>query len=302
MGNHDERAPYARGLFGSDDDGCQDRAYDVGGLRVLALDTSVPGYHHGDLTDDQLGWLRRPARHPGRARHAARDAPPADPGADAARGRDHRAARPAPARRGGRRHRRPGDPRRPLPLHVVVDLRRHPGLGRVRQLLHQRPGAAGPADLRRRRPPGDDDAAPLRRPGRPHRRAAAGGAGGQRLPRPTSSPSSRRSASRSGARSSPARTRSSTRDDGARRTPAATVDPDRHVTAISTPTAKPSASSHSSVGPAASCSFVPCPLLSPGQDVAVLHHHVDRRAAATGPAPRRPRRSRRRRRCRGTGR
>lgn len=57
MGNHDERAPFAAGLFDSDDDGCQDRAYDVAGLRVLALDTSVPGYHHGDLTDDQLGWL-----------------------------------------------------------------------------------------------------------------------------------------------------------------------------------------------------------------------------------------------------
>ena len=57
MGNHDERAPYAQSLFGSADDGPQDRAYDVNGLRVLALDTSVPGYHHGDLTDDQLGWL-----------------------------------------------------------------------------------------------------------------------------------------------------------------------------------------------------------------------------------------------------
>lgn len=57
MGNHDERAPYAHGLFGSDDDGCQDRAYDVAGLRILALDTSVPGYHHGELTDDQLDWL-----------------------------------------------------------------------------------------------------------------------------------------------------------------------------------------------------------------------------------------------------
>ncbi|MEJ7794345.1 MAG: phosphodiesterase [Nocardioides sp.] len=57
MGNHDDRTPYAQGLFGSDDDGCQDRAYDVAGLRILALDTSVPGYHHGELTDDQLGWL-----------------------------------------------------------------------------------------------------------------------------------------------------------------------------------------------------------------------------------------------------
>jgi 3',5'-cyclic-AMP phosphodiesterase len=58
VGNHDERAPYARGLFDSEDDGPQDRVYHVGGLRIVALDTSVPEYHHGDLTDDQLDWLR----------------------------------------------------------------------------------------------------------------------------------------------------------------------------------------------------------------------------------------------------
>jgi 3',5'-cyclic AMP phosphodiesterase CpdA len=67
MGNHDERAPYARGLFDSADDGPQDRVHDLGGLRIVALDTSVPGYHHGDLTDDQLEWLRdvlsTPAEH-----------------------------------------------------------------------------------------------------------------------------------------------------------------------------------------------------------------------------------------------
>jgi Icc protein len=57
MGNHDERAPYARGLFDSDDDGPQDRVHEVDGLRIVALDTSVPGYHHGDLTDAQLEWL-----------------------------------------------------------------------------------------------------------------------------------------------------------------------------------------------------------------------------------------------------
>jgi Icc protein len=57
MGNHDERAPYARALFDSDDDGPQDRVHEVDGLRIVALDTSVPGYHHGDLTDDQLAWL-----------------------------------------------------------------------------------------------------------------------------------------------------------------------------------------------------------------------------------------------------
>ena len=42
IGNHDERAPYAKGLFDSDDDGPQDRVHDVGGLRIVALDTSVP--------------------------------------------------------------------------------------------------------------------------------------------------------------------------------------------------------------------------------------------------------------------
>ncbi|HYH33996.1 MAG TPA: phosphodiesterase [Nocardioides sp.] len=57
MGNHDERAAYADGLFDTDDDGCQDRVHDVGGLRVVALDTSVPGYHHGELTEEQLDWL-----------------------------------------------------------------------------------------------------------------------------------------------------------------------------------------------------------------------------------------------------
>ena len=57
MGNHDERAAYARKLFDSDDAGCQDRMYDVDGLRIVALDTSVPDYHHGELTDQQLDWL-----------------------------------------------------------------------------------------------------------------------------------------------------------------------------------------------------------------------------------------------------
>jgi Icc protein len=57
MGNHDERAPYAAGLFDSVNEGPQDRVYDVDGLRIIALDTSVPGYHHGDLTKDQLRWL-----------------------------------------------------------------------------------------------------------------------------------------------------------------------------------------------------------------------------------------------------
>lgn len=67
MGNHDERAAYSRELFGAESDADQDRVYDVAGLRVLSLDTSVPGWHHGEITDDQLAWLRdvlaTPAEH-----------------------------------------------------------------------------------------------------------------------------------------------------------------------------------------------------------------------------------------------
>lgn len=57
MGNHDERGDYARGLFDTDDDGPQDRVHEIDGLRIISLDSSVPGYHHGELSDDQLTWL-----------------------------------------------------------------------------------------------------------------------------------------------------------------------------------------------------------------------------------------------------
>jgi Icc protein len=58
MGNHDERFQFATGLL--DEAGTtepQDRVYDVAGLRIIAFDSTVPGYHHGDLTDGQLDWL-----------------------------------------------------------------------------------------------------------------------------------------------------------------------------------------------------------------------------------------------------
>jgi 3',5'-cyclic AMP phosphodiesterase CpdA len=67
MGNHDERAPYSRELFDAESDAVQDRVYDVSGLRIISLDTSVPGYHHGAITDAQLEWLTAelatPAKH-----------------------------------------------------------------------------------------------------------------------------------------------------------------------------------------------------------------------------------------------
>ncbi len=67
MGNHDAREAYSRGLFDTDSDSFQDRVHVVDGLRIIALDTSVPGYHHGDLHPDQLVWLAEvlatPAEH-----------------------------------------------------------------------------------------------------------------------------------------------------------------------------------------------------------------------------------------------
>lgn len=59
MGNHDERAAYAAGLFDQEatERDTQDRVHEVDGLRIVSLDTSVPGYHHGEITDDQLAWL-----------------------------------------------------------------------------------------------------------------------------------------------------------------------------------------------------------------------------------------------------
>jgi 3',5'-cyclic-AMP phosphodiesterase len=60
MGNHDERAAYSAGLFDAEGPGSeepQDRVYDVAGLRIVSLDSTVPGYHHGEIGDAQLDWL-----------------------------------------------------------------------------------------------------------------------------------------------------------------------------------------------------------------------------------------------------
>jgi 3',5'-cyclic-AMP phosphodiesterase len=58
MGNHDNRANLRKGLLdqpGNDDP--MDHSYFINGLRVITLDTSVPGFHHGELDDSQLDWL-----------------------------------------------------------------------------------------------------------------------------------------------------------------------------------------------------------------------------------------------------
>ncbi len=59
MGNHDDRSEFRRGLLGQPAGGTRpvDRVDDVHGLRVITLDTTVPGHHHGEVTGDQLDWL-----------------------------------------------------------------------------------------------------------------------------------------------------------------------------------------------------------------------------------------------------
>jgi Icc protein len=58
MGNHDERASFRRHLFGEvPTTNPIDRVYDVGGLRIITLDSTVPGSHWGVVTSSQLDWL-----------------------------------------------------------------------------------------------------------------------------------------------------------------------------------------------------------------------------------------------------
>jgi 3',5'-cyclic AMP phosphodiesterase CpdA len=58
MGNHDERTNFQRFMLDEEPQpGPVDRRYDLGGLRVLVLDSSIPGFHHGEIGEDQLRWL-----------------------------------------------------------------------------------------------------------------------------------------------------------------------------------------------------------------------------------------------------
>ena len=59
MGNHDKRQHFKERLLDEAPDMApMDRVYEVNGLRIVTLDSTVPGYHHGELSDAQLSWLR----------------------------------------------------------------------------------------------------------------------------------------------------------------------------------------------------------------------------------------------------
>ncbi|WP_438353337.1 phosphodiesterase [Microbacterium sp. CJ88] len=58
-GNHDERPALRAGLLDlTATEEPVTGVWDLGGLRLIALDSTVPGWHHGDLDDAQLEWLR----------------------------------------------------------------------------------------------------------------------------------------------------------------------------------------------------------------------------------------------------
>ncbi|WP_353828207.1 metallophosphoesterase [Agromyces sp. SYSU T0242] len=59
MGNHDEREPFRSVLLGEEGGGEApvNQVIDLDGLRIVAVDSSVPGYHHGRLEPETLDWL-----------------------------------------------------------------------------------------------------------------------------------------------------------------------------------------------------------------------------------------------------
>nr|WP_296776223.1 phosphodiesterase [Rhodococcus sp. (in: high G+C Gram-positive bacteria)] len=58
MGNHDDRATFRERLLDQEPStGSVDRVQDIDGLRVVTLDSTVPGHHYGALSGDQLDWL-----------------------------------------------------------------------------------------------------------------------------------------------------------------------------------------------------------------------------------------------------
>ncbi|WP_037361001.1 metallophosphoesterase [Amycolatopsis orientalis] len=59
MGNHDERAAFRTGLLGEEPDVAPyDHSTVIDGLRLIVMDSTVPGHHHGEFSAEQLAWLR----------------------------------------------------------------------------------------------------------------------------------------------------------------------------------------------------------------------------------------------------
>lgn len=60
MGNHDERGAFRSQLLDEQPVTTPvDRVYFLNGLRIISLDSTVPGKHHGEVSAEQLEWLAR---------------------------------------------------------------------------------------------------------------------------------------------------------------------------------------------------------------------------------------------------
>lgn len=58
MGNHDDRGTFRRELLNEKPSTMPvDAVHELNGLRVIALDSTVPGHHFGAITTAQLDWL-----------------------------------------------------------------------------------------------------------------------------------------------------------------------------------------------------------------------------------------------------
>ena len=58
MGNHDDRASFRKHLLGQPEStNPVVSTHNLNGLRVIVIDTSVPGHHYGEISEDQLQWL-----------------------------------------------------------------------------------------------------------------------------------------------------------------------------------------------------------------------------------------------------
>ncbi|MFV0532125.1 MAG: metallophosphoesterase [Cumulibacter sp.] len=58
MGNHDNRENFYENLLdAAPSNEPYDKVWDVNGLRVIALDSTVPGQHYGEISQAQLEWL-----------------------------------------------------------------------------------------------------------------------------------------------------------------------------------------------------------------------------------------------------
>lgn len=57
-GNHDDRATFRRHLLGADGAGPVNQTHWRDGLRIIALDSTVPGEDYGLLDDGSVGYLR----------------------------------------------------------------------------------------------------------------------------------------------------------------------------------------------------------------------------------------------------